>query len=240
MGSFGKLTASLLPKNTSVYSYDPAHETKDSPIGSHTFELVATADIVILAIPLKAYKPTLQKLNGLLKPETLIVDVCSVKTVPEQLLAKYLPNHTNLLLAHPLFGAQTIKDAGKGHKLIVTKAHGETAKKVLDYCEKKLGLEIKHLTAKEHDMAMAEVHALTFFLGRALNNTSINSAPPDLPPSYKSLLELVRLDKAHSEDLFETIELGNPYAAATRKAFVRQMLDLEKDLEKRGTLSGKS
>jgi hypothetical protein len=32
--------------------------------------------------------------------------------------------------------------------------------------------------------------------------------------------------------LFETIENGNPYAAAARKSFVRELMRLEKKLEK--------
>jgi len=48
---------------------------------------------------------------------------------------------------------------------------------------------------------MAEVHALTFFIGRALNDIGVKDQTLKTP-SFESTLRLIFLDKSHSQDLF--------------------------------------
>jgi prephenate dehydrogenase len=85
------------------------------------------------------------------------------------------------------------------------------------------------MSAEQHDKAMADVQALTFFVARGLAAAGV-SETPFMTPSFKRLLDLVQLDRAHSPDLFNTIELGNPFAAAVRERFVNSVTTLQKEL----------
>ena len=184
--------------------------------------------VIFLCIPLDAYPQVLDQLAPHLDTETLVVDVCSVKVMPAKLLAKHLPDHKNILLTHPLFGPQSWNN-GTQLDLVVTSEMDDKAKEIVTYCDKTLGLRILHMTNEEHDKRMAEIHALTFFIARALTKLDLQSEP-FMTPSFQKLLDLVALDESHSEALFRTIENGNPFAADERKKFLDELNAIQSDL----------
>jgi prephenate dehydrogenase len=87
------------------------------------------------------------------------------------------------------------------------------------------------MTSEEHDKAMAEVHALTFFVARGLERTGLQASPFQAP-SFQMLLSLVAFDKTNTEDLFRTVELGNPYAKSAREKFVKTLQQINEQLDK--------
>jgi prephenate dehydrogenase len=229
LGSFGMFLAGLIPENARVIGYDSSRTTI-SGIETVDFSTVASADIVILAVPLQALPAVLERLKGSISAETLLVDVCSVKMTPENLYATILPSHTNLLLTHPLFGPQSAAHGTKGHRLIVTKNSGVLAERVVGFCQQKLQLEVSEMSAKEHDQVMARVHALTFFVARSLGNMNLQEEI-FMTPSYGMLMDLVNLDRLHSEELFQTVEQGNPYAKQERERLLASFAEIEAKLE---------
>jgi len=230
LGSFGSFIAQLCPPSAEVIGFDAHVKTASKNITLVSLEEVAQADIIFLAIPLSAYDDTLRIIKNLVHKDTLIVDICSVKEVPTQKLHTLLPNHQNLLITHPLFGPQSASQSTKGHTLVVTEAQGEQADALLSYCENELGLSIKRITSPEHDKEMATIHALTFFVARTLKESGIHEELLSTP-SYKALLELAKLDGAHSEELFLTIEQGNPYAKHVYTRYLEEAKKLAHRLE---------
>lgn len=227
-GEFGKLLARLLPTELDVLVWTRSDHRLSAGVRRDDLDSVAACDVVVLCVPLGSYQTILGKLVNLLPAESLLVDVCSVKVKPTQLIKQFLPKHTNLLITHPLFGPQTIGDGVAGKRIIVTEAQGDRAQEVLNWC-KNLDLEVVSMTSEAHDQEMARVHALTFFIARGLHNMGV-AAGEFTPPSYQSLLELVRLDQAHSQALFETMELGNPFAADVRKNLLAVLRTIDKNL----------
>ncbi len=227
LGSFGQFLATLLPKDIAVTAYDVNPVASSIPLVDLA-ELVQ-ADAVILAAPLSAYKDLLQQMRDI-PPETLLIDVCSVKSEPERLFKKHLPRHQNVLLTHPLFGPIWAAKGTKGHELVITKSSGQKAEKVIAFCEQQLGLATRRMTSEAHDRAMAGVHALTFFIARALHTAHIADAPFKTP-SFQMLLDLVAFDQSHSDELFQTIQRGNPFAADVRRNVLASFNQLEAELE---------
>ena len=221
-GDFGKLVADLIPRGS-------AHTNYGSKDTLENLDTIVRSDVIVLSVPLQAYENLLPKLAPLLKPETLVVDVCSVKVKPAEIIAKLLPNHTNVLLTHPLFGPQSIHN-GKKHTLVVT--NGTTDEKalgILEYCANKLKLEVLHMSNEEHDKRMADIHVLTFFIARALGKMDLH-AEPFMTPSFQELLDLVALDSSHTEALFDTIQNGNPYGAAERQRLISLLSEIDESL----------
>lgn len=227
LGSFGALAASLLPRNVKVLGYDPATSSRHAK--SASFAEVCKCDVVILAVPFETYEKVLPEVANNLSPDALLVDICSIKVKPTALVKKHLPAHKNLLLTHPLFGPQTYDKKGE-HVLIVTEKRGTKAEQVLGFCQKKLGLKVVYASAEEHDKSMAHIHALTMFIARGLDNMNIPE-PKWQTPSFGYLLKLARLDEKHTEDLFRTIEVGNPYAAEVRQRFLEELQKTDKSLQ---------
>jgi prephenate dehydrogenase len=230
LGSFGNFVASLLPTDQSIHITGFDTRVRQSKnITQANLATVAASDIVILAIPLTAYPEILQKLQTLLPPTTLLIDICSVKVLPEQLIGKYLSSHPNLLLTHPLFGPHTAPN-DKGHEIVVTKSSGSMSFKVLSFCQDKMGLRILRVTGEEHDKVMAQVHALTFFVAESLAKMHLPPTPFSTP-SYQMLTNLVQFQRVHTEELSQTIQLGNPFSRDMRKQLMKSFRQYNRTLQ---------
>ena len=190
---------------------------------------VFTSDIVILSVTFDKYKDIIGELKKNLRPDSLLVDVCSVKVMPTKFLKKHLPDHKNLLLTHPLFGPQSAKKDTKGLRLIVTKSNGDSAKQLLEFCRTKLKLNIINMSAADHDKAMAYTHSLTFFVSQALHPFKLEGHGITTP-SFKELLDLSNIAKNESKELLLSIHNDNPYAKAVREKFSNQVKELMKSI----------
>lgn len=185
-----------------------------------TLEQVASADYVMLAIPLDAYADMLEQLKPLLAPHSVLVDVCSVKEKPLRIIREHLPDH-RLLATHPLFGPESAARSLKGHVLVLCPEESDPdALQEAGEFAAGLGLEVKVMSAREHDREMATVHGLTFFIARILKDCSLHDQVL-ATPSFKRLLSLAELEQHHSDDLFYTIQAGNDQTAEIRDRFIR-------------------
>ena len=229
-GSFGQFAASALAAHTAVVAWAPGDIVPPPGVRAVTFKEVAAADVIILAIPLSAYEEVLGKLKPIVRSESLIVDVCSVKVRARDELRRLLGDHSNLLITHPLFGPQSAANGTAGHDIIVTDAVGDLAERCVLFCEQTLGLRVTRISVEEHDRVMAYVHVLTFFVARGLRTMNI----PELPfttPSFSEIVDLIQLDAKHSDELFRTIQQGNPYGDEVRRELVKVFEGLQRSLE---------
>ena len=177
----------------------------------------AQADYLVLAVPFQSYDAVLDRL-GPLNKSTVIVDVCSVKTLPIAALRERFPEQP-LLATHPLFGPQSAGRTFEGHHIVVCPLPGgEVLEDRAQRFFEELGLKVTLQLPEEHDRMMAELHGLTFFVARTLNLYGVQQQDL-MTPSYQSLLKLAQLEEHHSAELFATIQLANPYTEEVRQRF---------------------
>ncbi len=191
---------------------------------------VTKRPVVILAVPLQSLESVLKQIAPLLKPGTLVIDVCSVKVKPIELMEKNLPECIEILGTHPLFGPQSAKDGLRGKKIVLcpVRISVERMLKIhalLDHC----GVETFVGVAEVHDQEMAMVQGLTHFVARALRGCDIRKSQM-ATLAFNRLYEVVELLGWDSWDLFETIELGNPFAADIRAKFMEHLQAIEGNL----------
>lgn len=225
-GSFGKLIAKHLSKHFPVLIYHPsAKPTEKLPPNCQatSMEAVASCTVLILGVNLNRLEALLKQIKPHLTPGALIIDVTSVKVLPVRLMQKHLPKTVQILATHPLFGPQSAPgDTLKGQKIIIHPVRVKNLATIKKFLSNDLQLDVISMTPSEHDKKMALVHGLTFFLARGLLKMDLPKFGLDAP-SYKKLLALAELETHHSRELFNTIEVGNPYAAAVRKKFIAQL-----------------
>ena len=233
-GDFGRLCVKHLSKAALVVvsSRSESNSEEISSLGGSLVsleELARSSDIIVLAVPLAGFEGVLEQICPLMPDGALLVDTCSVKLEPRRLMLKYARPGVGILATHPLFGPQTATDSVSGHKIVIDPVRVTEPEKVIKFLEE-LGLEVIQLSADEHDREMAWVHALTFFVGRGVS--LLNPPESKLGTNYYGeLMDLVELDRSQSEDLFMTIERGNPYAVEMRQRFVRTLRELEIRIE---------
>ncbi len=221
-GVFGNLLAKILHSEFSldrVEVYDAKIvEAAEDYINVVDLADAARADLIWLAVPFEALEAVTKEIARFAKPDAIIIDVLSVKSKPVQVMQKNLADF-QLIATHPLFGPQSYQGNLRG---LVWVIHNISAGEFFDEFQQALvekGAKVKIVDPIEHDKEMAIVHGLTFFIGRSLMTMDI-SASSFGTGYYERLLSLAELEKGHSEQLFRTIELANPYAASVRQRFL--------------------
>lgn len=217
------------------YAFEVHTRTKPKTLPNNTkFVSLAQAvsqPIIILAVPLSAYKNTLKSISKHAPQNAVVVDVCSVKVVPAKMAQKYLRDDIEFVGTHPLFGPQSASKSLRGQTLVLCNPKESEFIIKFNALMNKKGLNIVKMSSQEHDRQMAEVHALTFFVARGLMNTGLHKNILQTP-SFQKMLDLAELETHHSQALFETIEGGNPYARAVRIKFIKQLKSLNKNIRK--------
>lgn len=216
-GAFGAFIAPHLAKLCDVVVHDPAQ-------GDATLAEAAARDIVVLAVPLAALRPVAEAIAPLLRPGTLVVDVCSLKVAPLTILTELLPPAVDLLGTHPMFGPQSGRAGIAGLQMALCpvpgRARGRLARLAPRALARAFGLDVVVTTAEEHDRQMAYVQGLTHIVSRIV-------VAMDLPPlalrttTYGHLDRMVETVRHDSEALFRTIARDNPFAAEVRARFAQ-------------------
>lgn len=98
---------------------------------------------------------------------------------------------------------------------------------------KKMGLDTKETTAKKHDEIMAYTQSLTHFFSRAAARTIPFENFDFTTPSAQRLKDIIFEVKDDSEQLFLDMQTLNPYAAKTRKQFLKELNKLDKKICKK-------
>jgi len=124
---------------------------------------------VIPAVPISSLQQMLKQMAPLLQPGSLVIDVCSVKTLPAKWMEEILPPSVSILATHPMFGPDSAARSLEGMKIALCKVKidDEPYTKIKSYLTS-LGLEVIETTTENHDRQIAVSLSLTHFIGRAL------------------------------------------------------------------------
>lgn len=231
-GSFGEFMVSHLCEYFSeINIYDI--KTNNSAIlpaktSFTSLENTLQADIIILAIPVQFLEKFLASNSKFFNPKALVIDVCSVKTIPTELMLKYLPDSIQILASHPLFGKYSGKNGIKGLKIMLFPVRLDMGyyQKIKNFISDKLELEIIETTPEQHDKQMAYVQALTFFIGKSISGLEIPNTILKTP-TYQYLLNIKEVVGSDTNDLFFTIQNFNPFAKSVRQEFVDKLTEIE-------------
>ncbi|MCX6799685.1 MAG: prephenate dehydrogenase/arogenate dehydrogenase family protein [Candidatus Falkowbacteria bacterium] len=234
-GAFSELMIRHLKSYFKIYIYshrDLSSRAKELGVTFASLEEVATCDILIIGVLFQYFEETLKKIKSLIKPNTLVLDVASIKVKPGQLMEKYLPKNIEIIATHPLFGPQSAKKGITGLKIVLCPIRTKRLPQIQKFLTNTLKLEVLIKTPKEHDKSMAYVQGLTHFIGRAINNLDIPNT--DLNTNaYQNLLKVKKLLGKDSFELFLSIQNANPYAKKVRQSFLNSLNQLEEDVKEK-------
>ncbi len=240
-GEFGAVSAKhLAPADSEILVFDQNRDVvMPDGVCRADFGSVASADVVVLAVPFDAYSTVLPAVASKAREGTLIVDVCSVKVKPTQAFnTEGLFDRDEVLMTHPLFGPQSANGGIVDKNIVVTDSKGERAHDLLGLWQEK-GANITRMSPDDHDREMARVHVLPFLIGRTLLNLGITES--SLGTNYFSkLLALADLERHHSAELFATIQQHNPFAASIRSELIAEMSVIHAQVRADTVLSGDS
>jgi prephenate dehydrogenase len=235
LGRFGQCWAKLLLPFGNVIAHDTL--IKSSPVEGVRLvplEEAAAADVIFLIIPISSFQECCHKIVAHVSPSSLLIDVCSVKVFPLQIMHELFPQEQPIMATHPLFGADSIeKSAGAdGHKIVLCTSPQEVKAHRMIEIFQHIGLEIITLSAEDHDKQSASMQALAHFIGR----TPMLAAPPGIvsTPSFQLLQNMVHRVREDSVELFGDMHRYNPYTHSVREKFLEELTTLHHTLTEIG------
>jgi prephenate dehydrogenase len=220
-GRLGKLLVRNFTQDATVSVFDSnLDESEVNALGAKAVSLeeICKSKILILCVPISQISVVANQIKDLVTPDTLVVDVCSVKVHPMSELTSILPKEIEVLGTHPMFGPDSAAKSLYGCKIVLCqeRVNDETFKNIKGYLESH-GLKVIVSSAHEHDKQIAHSLILTHTIGRTLMD--MNSNPMDIDTKgYRRLLKILETVENDSVQLFNDMNKYNPYAKEMRES----------------------
>src|SRR3989344_4616455 len=233
-GRFGKLIVNHLSDDFEFYVYnksDKRREIKENDAIPSSLKEACDQDLVIMAVPISELETTLKNIKGLLRKNSIVIDVCSVKEYPVKLMKSILPKNVQILGTHSMFGPDSAYDSLQGRKIVLCRIRMNDK----DYSQVKRFLESKQLdiieaSPEQHDMETAKSLVLTHFIGRALIDMKAAALDMDTR-AYRDLIRILDTVKNDTWQLFEDMNKHNKYSKAIREGLIKSLNKLNKKLK---------
>jgi len=225
-GRFGQLAAKYLKEDFQVYVYDKSDKTFDAmKLGVATASLkeACCKDVILLSMPISFLEDVLMEIKDYIRKDSLILDVCSVKEIPCNLMKKYLQEDIEIIGTHPLFGPDSAGRTLKDRKIVIcpVRTNDKRLTCIKKYLEEK-GLIVIEMSPEEHDRQIAYSLTLTHFIGRAMIDMDLK--PQEIETlGYQRLLKILGTVKNDTWQLFEDMNKFNKYSQQVREEFMNSL-----------------
>lgn len=176
---------------------------------------VEDADIVVLALPTAAIRPTLEAIHDEIRPGTLVTDTADVKQPVLAMARELLPAHSHFVGGNPLVRSEGLGvEAGrvdlfrkKRYALTPAASANEEAVDLMVRLVEAIGAKPLFLDPAEHDSLVAGVRHLPALLAVALlRATAESSAWREMAtiagPIYESMTQLPADDGEELREFF--------------------------------------
>ncbi|EEF41515.1 prephenate dehydrogenase, putative [Ricinus communis] len=191
--------------------------------------LEADNDVILICTSILSLQEVLNSmpLHSLKRQRTLFADVLSVKEYPRDVLTKVLPEESDILCTHPMFGPESGKHGWKDLAFVYDKVRVRdeaTCSSFLKIFETE-GCRMLEMSCEEHDRMAAKSQFLTHTIGRIFSEMEIKSTPMSTK-GFETLVRLKDDTTKDSFDLFSGLFLCNRFAK-------QELKNLELALEKK-------
>jgi prephenate dehydrogenase len=193
------------------------------------------ADWVLLCVSLDGLEPVLKEIGSHVRSGQVVLDICSVKEIPVNLLHKYVKNGITLG-THPVFGpgAKSIR----GQNFVLTPVNGEEekfAREFKGWLEER-GANVVVTSPRKHDELMSVVLGFPHFLGLVAGDTLLDysnfvDAKGVAGASYRLLLTLAEAVASEEPGFYSSLHMSLPEVEKIEGLFlekVEEWLDLVK------------
>ena len=232
-GRLGSFIAKHLVQDCELYIYDVInHEKEIKEIGAKvaTLEQIAGCPYIIPFVPISQFESLIKTIAPLLRENTL-VDVCSVKEFPVEVMKRELPSSVSILGTHPMFGPDSARLTLFGSKIVLCPIRiNEKKFSDIENYLKAHGLYTITTTPEDHDKQIAQSLALTHFIGRGLVDFGASDLQIDTQ-GHRRLMKILETVVNDSWQLFEDMNHYNRYALNARENFIKALENIDLKLK---------
>ena len=209
-GRFGKVLANILQKGFSIIAYDPNPIDAFPGVEFTDLESILKEKVIFIAVPIRHFESVVREISPNLNDGTTIIDVCSVKKYPVEIMGTNLPDNVGIIATHPMFGPDSFRSNNRLKMMM------SDTKDIYDQFNfwrrffSDQGIHIIEMSADQHDRMAAQTQGVTHFLGRMLKEYGIRKTSIDTQ-GFCDLLDLVDQTCNDTWELYTDLQLYNPY-----------------------------
>jgi prephenate dehydrogenase len=224
LGRFGSFWAQALARHAEVraWSRDSAHPAPPGVTRVSEQEVLAEP-AVFFCVAISAFEEVLVRAAPHIPSGTLVMDTCSVKIHPVDLMRRLLAPTVSVLATHPMFGPDSAAESLEGLPMVlcpVRIAPGELERWRRFFAS--LGLSVSVMDPDGHDRQAAFTQGVTHYLGRVLKELGV--APSAIATvGYRRLLEIVEQTCNDPWQLFLDLQRFNPHTREMRELLGRAL-----------------
>jgi chorismate mutase/prephenate dehydrogenase len=198
---------------------DVATSPESSPYFTYEPDLAkacGAADIIVLATPLAKTAAIMENIIPL-KPQGLIIEICSLKTPVRTALQKTQQAHLRIASIHPMFGPDV--DTLAGRNIILCQAGDEKSELEVEEILKTTSANIIKMELNKHDELMSYVlgasHIFNLLYATVMARSSNTLAAYEKVggTTFKNQLEVTRAVVRENQDLYYEIQSYNQFTA---------------------------
>ena len=232
LGRFGRFYAELLSRYATLTAFSRNPESP-LPAGVRRVDEAGLCDqpVIILCVAISGLREVLQRLAPRLKPGTLVMDTCSVKSMPAKWMDEMLPPAVKILATHPMFGPDSARGGIDGLPMILHPVRLGSSE--LDQWRgffERVGLSVQLMEPELHDRQAAFTQGLTHYLGRVLAELELEPSPI-ASLGYRKLLEIIEQTCNDSWQLFYDLQQYNPYTREMRERLAVSLSQVKRRLD---------
>ena len=238
LGRFGSFWAALLAeKGHNVMGFSKHRKPEIPGVTLCDENTVLSQDNIFFCVSISSFGEVIKNTIDRIKPNSLVMDTCSVKLYPVEIMERYNREDISYLPLHPMFGPDSGKEGIEGLPLVVCpldcpSLYVRRWKKEF----KKWGLDVISMSPDIHDKQSAYSQGITHFVGRTLDELGLEDTKL-ATKGYKSLLTIREQTCNDPLQLFYDLQRYNPYAKDMRlnlrRALMETLLVLESQEEAR-------
>lgn len=156
--------------------------------------LAESCDVVVVSVPIGITVGIIEQIGPLLKEESLLLDLTSLKAAPVEAMLKC--SRSEVIGCHPLFGPKV--RSVRGRHIVLCPARTKRWLPWLRSILQAAGARIVETTPEEHDRSMALVQGLnhlnSLLMGMVLSETGVRPAElsPLSTPAFEEKMKLVK------------------------------------------------
>ncbi len=185
---------------------------------------VKEADNIVICVSITAFEDVVKKIAPFVHEGQKIVDICSVKSKPVEIMHKYIKKGL-ILGTHPVFGPGSMGVLHKAYILTPTNPKERTFADKYKHWLEKVGARVFIMSPEKHDALMSIVLGVPHFIGLVACDTLLDQnyfqETKDVAgTTYKMLLTLAEATALENPDLFATLQTNLPELESFEEIFI--------------------
>jgi len=200
---------------------------------------IKNADRVLICVPIENFEDVVKEIHSYIRPNQVVMDICSIKEIPVKIMHKYIKTGTTLG-THPIFGPG-VKNI-KNENFILTPINNKEkvfAEEFKNWLEKRQA-NVFIMSPRKHDELMSVVLGLPHFLGLVVCDTLLDygnflGMKKVAGASYKMLLTLAEAVASEETKAYTNLQMNLPEVEKIEGLFLeksREWLDVVRRKDK--------